>query len=125
MPKAKSQEGICETQPSLAQSEDETRASVVGSTQDPSATWWVTWKSTWVSSISEAFPPTHLGPNSLGQAVGHGQHPLGSNKGAGTDVGAVSLHTDYPWSPPSHGFWVPEGGVWLMGGATDWRKKRV
>lgn len=63
------------------------------------------------------FPPTHLGTHSLDQAVGHSQHPLGGNEGACADVCAIGLHTDHPWPPPSHGLWVPEGGVLLVGDA--------
>lgn len=96
-------------QPSLAQSEDEAGTGA-----------WAPCRTGSPASQMPLHPPTHsLGPDSLGQAMGYGQHPLGSNKGASTDVDAISPHTDHPWPPPSHGFWVSESRVCLMGGAAD------
>lgn len=71
------------------------------------------------SVATNAFLPTHRGPNSLGQAVGHGQHPLGGNEGSCADMCAIGLHTDHPRPSPNHGLWVPEGRVRLVGDAAD------
>lgn len=66
---------------------------------------------------ANAAPPAHPGPDSLRCAVGHGQHPLGGNEGACADVCAIDPQADHPRPPPSHGLWVPEGGVLLLGHA--------
>lgn len=78
MPKAEPREGICETQPSPYQGAGEAGPGSVGFTQDTVATG--------SPGRVTVFPPTHRGPNSLAQAMGHGQHPLGSDKDTSTDV---------------------------------------
>lgn len=115
-----SRKGSVELRPHLLGAGVRLELGLWGSAKDTAATAGPAGRVTGPSVAPNAFLPTHLGPNSLGQAVGHGQHPLGGNERSCADICAIGLHTDHPWPSPNHGIWIPEGGVQLTGHAADW-----